>query len=155
MESSSVDIIISVSSSLEFPGDQLLAEVSRALKPGGTVLIYTNLKSDKEDSKKVSYLFLLIVWLSFHACFLPHEILFFLQVISSLERRLLLSGFLEAAQLQLKSALAPSAVQSFVVSFLFPSDGRKLLLVCVCQLIIIHQLRLECFCCHLYFMTRS
>ncbi|KAL5747609.1 hypothetical protein ACOSQ2_024906 [Xanthoceras sorbifolium] len=94
VESSSVDIVISICRSLEFPGDQLLEEISRALKPGGTILIYKNLKSDKEDANKV---------------------------ISSLERRLLLSGFLEAAPLQLKSVVAAEAVHSFGVKGKKPS----------------------------------
>lgn len=39
VESSSLDIVISICRSLEFPRDKLLAEISRVLKPGGTVLI--------------------------------------------------------------------------------------------------------------------
>ncbi|TXG50618.1 hypothetical protein EZV62_023142 [Acer yangbiense] len=94
VDSSSIDIVISMSRSLEFPGDQLFEEISRALKPGGTILIYKNLESNKEDADKV---------------------------ISSLERRLLLSGFLEAAHLQLKSVVAAEAVHSFGVKGKKPS----------------------------------
>lgn len=39
LESSSLDLVISICRSLEFPSDKLLAEISRVLKPGGTVLI--------------------------------------------------------------------------------------------------------------------
>ena len=39
VESSSLELVISICGSLEFPGDKLLAEISRVLKPGGTVLI--------------------------------------------------------------------------------------------------------------------
>ena len=39
VESSSLELVISICGSLEFPGDKLLAEISRVLKPGGMVLI--------------------------------------------------------------------------------------------------------------------
>lgn len=46
VESSSLDIVISICSSLEFPSDKLLAEISRVLKPGGTVLIQKTAQSN-------------------------------------------------------------------------------------------------------------
>lgn len=45
VESSSLDIVISICRSLEFPCDKLLAEISRVLKPGGTALIQKTLQS--------------------------------------------------------------------------------------------------------------
>lgn len=54
MESSSLDIVISICRSLEFPGDFLLEEISRVLKPGGTVLIYKTLQSVRGEADKVN-----------------------------------------------------------------------------------------------------
>ncbi|KAH7844940.1 hypothetical protein Vadar_033444 [Vaccinium darrowii] len=45
-DSSSVDVIIFICISAEFPGDQLFGEISRVLlKPGGTVLLHQSFKS--------------------------------------------------------------------------------------------------------------
>lgn len=60
MESFSIDTVLSISSSHELPGDQLLEEISRVLKPGGTILIYKKLTSDKGDADKVN-LFLFVI----------------------------------------------------------------------------------------------
>lgn len=60
MESFSIDTVLSISSSHELPGDQLLEEISRVLKPGGTILIYKKLTSDKGDVDKVN-LFLFVI----------------------------------------------------------------------------------------------
>ncbi|KAJ4721242.1 Anamorsin-like [Melia azedarach] len=94
VESSSIDIVISITSSLEFPGDQLFQEISRVLKPGGTILIYKNLKYDKTDAD---------------------------EALSALERKLLLAGFLEAQCLQLKSVVPAEVVHSFGVKGKKPS----------------------------------
>ncbi|KAL9423252.1 hypothetical protein AB3S75_035360 [Citrus x aurantiifolia] len=87
VESFSIDIVLSISSSHELPGDQLLEEISRVLKPGGTILIYKKLTSDKGDVDKA---------------------------ISALEGKLLLAGFLDAQHIQLKSVV-PAEVVSFGV----------------------------------------
>ncbi|CAN6549817.1 unnamed protein product [Malus baccata var. baccata] len=86
--SSSVDIVFTLCRSIEFPNEQLLGEVSRVLKPGGTVLIYKISDASTGETDKTT---------------------------SVLERKLLLSGFLEAKALQVKSSL-PSEL-SFGVSF--------------------------------------
>ena len=70
VESSSIDIVISISRSLEFPGDQLFEEISRALKPGGTILIYKNLESNKEDADKVNVFLFVPDWILLLA--IPH-----------------------------------------------------------------------------------
>ncbi|XP_042510001.1 anamorsin homolog [Macadamia integrifolia] len=67
VQSSSLDIVVSISRTLEFLGDKLLEEISRVLKPGGTVLIHT-----------------------------------LQQPSSTLERKILMAGFLEPQVLQLK-----------------------------------------------------
>ncbi|CAA0829702.1 Anamorsin homolog [Striga hermonthica] len=66
VESSSIDGIVSLCKSLDFPSEQLLADISRILKPGGTIL----LSSTRETSQGRT-------------------------VNSSLERKLLLAGFLD------------------------------------------------------------
>ncbi|KAI5312312.1 hypothetical protein L3X38_041485 [Prunus dulcis] len=81
---SSVDIVFTLCRSIEFLNKQLLGEISRVLKPGGTVLIYKTSDSSKGESDKAA---------------------------SVIERKLLLSGFLEAQALQIKSNL-PSELSS-------------------------------------------
>lgn len=92
--SSSMDIVISISSSLKFPGDLLFEEISRLLRPGGTVLIHVALQSPSEDRGKA---------------------------ISALEGKLLLAGFVEAQDLQLNSVVLSEAVQPITVKAQKPS----------------------------------
>ncbi|KAK9274777.1 hypothetical protein L1049_022029 [Liquidambar formosana] len=93
MESSSMDIIISLCRSPEFPGDQLFAEVSRVLKPGGTFVIH---KTSQSVTGQMD------------------------QTTSSLERKLLVAGFVEAQAIQLK--VVPSdGVMSFGIKAKKPS----------------------------------
>ncbi|CAB4289347.1 unnamed protein product [Prunus armeniaca] len=75
---SSVDIVFTLCRSIEFLNEQLLGEISRVLKPGGTVLIYKTSDSSTGESDKTA---------------------------SVIERKLLLSGFLEAQAFQIKSNL--------------------------------------------------
>lgn len=93
VESFSIDVVLFISRSHELPGNQLFEEISRVLKPGGTILIYTKLPSDKGAVDKA---------------------------ISALERKLLLAGFLDAQRLQLKSVV-PAEVVSFGVKGKKPS----------------------------------
>uniref|UniRef100_A0A2P2L381 Anamorsin homolog n=1 Tax=Rhizophora mucronata TaxID=61149 RepID=A0A2P2L381_RHIMU len=67
-ESLSLDIVITICSALEFPSNLLYEEISRVLKPGGSLLIHMSEKSVTGETDKA---------------------------ISSLERKLLLAGFLE------------------------------------------------------------
>ncbi|XP_048440835.1 anamorsin homolog isoform X2 [Pyrus x bretschneideri] len=58
--SSAVDIVFTLCRSIEFPNEQLLGEISRVLKPGGTVLIYkisdaSTGETDKVKAKKPSW----------------------------------------------------------------------------------------------------
>ncbi|KAL8054078.1 hypothetical protein ABFX02_05G114300 [Erythranthe guttata] len=66
VDSSSLDTVVSLCKSLEFPSDKLLADISRLLKPGGT--IYLTLSSESAPGQMTN---------------------------SSLERKLLLAGFLD------------------------------------------------------------
>lgn len=53
-EPSSVDIVVSICSSLEFPGDLLVKEIFRVLKPGGTILIHNSQQSVIGETDKVT-----------------------------------------------------------------------------------------------------
>ncbi|XP_062163289.1 anamorsin homolog [Alnus glutinosa] len=75
-ESSSIDIVVGICQSAEFPSGRLFEEISRVLKPGGTILIHRTSKSATGETDKT---------------------------ISALVRKLLLAGFLEAEVLGLKS----------------------------------------------------
>ncbi|KAF8398746.1 hypothetical protein HHK36_014604 [Tetracentron sinense] len=79
IEPSSMDMIISISRSVEIPGNQLLEEISRGLKTGGTILIQVSLTATELTDEPTS----------------------------TIERKLLMAGFLEAQALQMKP-VAPS-----------------------------------------------
>lgn len=66
LESSSMDDVVTLCKSLEFPSDQLLVNISRVLKPGGAVLVSLASQSAEEQTTN-----------------------------SSLERKLFLAGFLD------------------------------------------------------------
>ncbi|KAL5552996.1 hypothetical protein UlMin_040397 [Ulmus minor] len=93
VESSSVDIVLSLCTSLEFPSDQLFKEISRVLKPDGTILLLYSSQSATGDENKTT---------------------------SAFERKLLLAGFLEVQTIQFKSVLA-AEVQSSMVKAKKPS----------------------------------
>ncbi|XP_042503864.1 anamorsin homolog [Macadamia integrifolia] len=86
VQSSSLDIVISISSTLELLGNQLLEEMSRVLKPGGVILI---------------------------------QIL--QQPSSTLERKVLMAGFLEPLVLQLKPFVRQDNIQSLTIKAKKPS----------------------------------
>ncbi|XP_047972646.1 anamorsin homolog [Salvia hispanica] len=54
LESSSVDDVVSLCKTLEFPSDQLLGNISRVLKPGGSVLFYLDSQTVGEQMKNHS-----------------------------------------------------------------------------------------------------
>lgn len=60
LESSSMDLVIFICTLLEFPGDQLFKEVSRVLKPGGTILIHKTSKLIKGQTDQVIVLYFAI-----------------------------------------------------------------------------------------------
>lgn len=114
--SSSVDVVFTLCKSIEFPSEQLLGEISRVLKPGGSVLIYKTSDSSTGESDKVIHVHIVTLWIQFEVRNLTSV---FLQTTSVIERKLLLSGFLEAQALQGKSNL-PSELY-FGVSFIVTS----------------------------------
>ncbi|CAH2050661.1 unnamed protein product [Thlaspi arvense] len=80
--SSSLDIIILMCKSTEFIGEQLLGEVSRVLKPDGTILLHLSSETLTGEMKT-----------------------------SPLERKFLVAGFLDVEVLPAKPALHSEAVQ--------------------------------------------
>ncbi|URD84632.1 adipocyte plasma membrane-associated protein-like [Musa troglodytarum] len=81
IESSSVDLVVSVSKAPELVGDQWIEEFSRVLKPGGAIVMQA---SAEQTGSKPS---------------------------SVLERKLLMAGFLEVQSLEAKPFLSPEHVQ--------------------------------------------
>lgn len=60
-ESSSTDYVVCLCKSLEFPEDELLANLSRVLKPGGT--IFLQFISESAQGETVIYLSVsLFIW---------------------------------------------------------------------------------------------
>ncbi|XP_057461159.1 anamorsin homolog isoform X2 [Actinidia eriantha] len=88
----SVDIIIFICRSSEFPGDQLFGEISRVLKPGGIVLLHQS--SEFAAGEKIT---------------------------SPLERKLLVAGFLDVQAFPVKSVLQSDVVQSAGIKARKPS----------------------------------
>ncbi|XP_042018947.1 anamorsin homolog [Salvia splendens] len=58
LESSSIDDVVSLCKKLEFPSDQLLGNISRVLKPGGSVLFYLDSQTVGEQMIALSGNFL-------------------------------------------------------------------------------------------------
>ncbi|KAK1430605.1 hypothetical protein QVD17_13466 [Tagetes erecta] len=76
MEASSVDFIISIGRSHDFPGDILFKEFSRVLKPGGELFVHLTLDAAKDNAT------------------------------SSLERKLLVGGFSDIEVVRMTEALS-------------------------------------------------
>ncbi|KAI3690187.1 hypothetical protein L2E82_48162 [Cichorium intybus] len=55
MDTSSLDFIISMGTSQDFPGDKLVEEFSRVLKPGGEIFIHQTLDFAKENVEMAIY----------------------------------------------------------------------------------------------------
>ncbi|XAR54652.1 hypothetical protein NMG60_11029884 [Bertholletia excelsa] len=90
--SSSLDIIILMCKSTEFVGEQLLGEVSRVLKPDGTILLHLSSETLTGEMKT-----------------------------SPLERKFLVAGFLDVEVLPAKPALYSEAVQYLGIKARKPS----------------------------------
>eukprot|EP00268_Persea_americana_P028312 TRINITY_DN27497_c0_g1_i3.p1 TRINITY_DN27497_c0_g1~~TRINITY_DN27497_c0_g1_i3.p1 ORF type:complete len:275 (-),score=58.74 TRINITY_DN27497_c0_g1_i3:393-1217(-) len=91
IESSSLGTVISIWERSDLLSAQWLEEIARVLKPGGTILTQTFLTTNDTDKSS-----------------------------SALERKILMSGFLEAQVLQTKPFL-PTEVQSFTIKAKKPS----------------------------------
>jgi SAM-dependent methyltransferase len=90
MESSSVDVVVSISRSHDFPSDQLFGDISRVLKPGGKILVSNTSQSIPEETNKV---------------------------ISAIERMLLLAGFVNAEKAELQSGVRSLLVKAMKPSW--------------------------------------
>ncbi|XWS46855.1 hypothetical protein CRYUN_Cryun14cG0103900 [Craigia yunnanensis] len=89
LESSYVDLVIFISRSVKFPVDELYAEMFRVLTPGGMLVVYGSFQSGSNEAD---------------------------MVMSDIEHKLLLAGYLEGECFQLKSI-----AQSFGVKAKKPS----------------------------------
>ncbi|KAL4186173.1 hypothetical protein AMTRI_Chr09g12890 [Amborella trichopoda] len=89
LESATLEIVLSVTRTVEFHSNQLLEEIARVLKPGGT--LYIQISFDFAGQLEESLTF---------------------QVRGALERKLLLAGFLEAKVQQMSSL---EYAQSFTI----------------------------------------
>ncbi|XP_042393859.1 anamorsin homolog [Zingiber officinale] len=85
MESGSLDLVVSVSESPELVDEKWVEEISRVLKPGGAVLVQAFY--DQSEYKQTS----------------------------TIERKLLMAGFLEVQALEVKSFLPNEQLQSFSI----------------------------------------
>ncbi|CAK9184523.1 unnamed protein product [Ilex paraguariensis] len=92
VDSSYVDILISICRSPEFPGDELFEEISRVLKPGGMILIHPTSQSATGN-----------------------------MTTSSVERKLLLAGFLDVQVVLMTQVVPSEVVQSFGITAKKPS----------------------------------
>ncbi|XP_052177127.1 anamorsin homolog [Diospyros lotus] len=88
----SVDTMIFICQSLEFPSDQLFREIWKVLKPDGMVFLHHIFKSETED-----------------------------KITSILERKLLLAGFLDVKVFSIKSVIHSEGVESLGVKGRKPS----------------------------------
>ncbi|KAK6929611.1 Anamorsin, C-terminal [Dillenia turbinata] len=79
LESSSIDVVISISRNIEFPSDHLYKEILKVLRPGGSIVVHHTSPSTPQQTGKAT---------------------------SSIERKLLVAGFIEAQSVQLEPALA-------------------------------------------------
>ncbi|KAK2973921.1 hypothetical protein RJ640_019436 [Escallonia rubra] len=84
VEPSSTDIVLSFSRSPEFPGDQLFKEYSRVLKPGGEIVLQQTLQSATGELTT-----------------------------SSIERKLLVAGFVDIHEVKIATTVSSEVVQSF------------------------------------------
>ncbi|XP_048625010.1 anamorsin homolog [Brassica napus] len=94
LDSSSVDAVLAVSTTSEFPTDKIYGEFSRILKPGGSVFVCTNSEGENVELQQ------------------------------TLQRRVTLAGFMEPQSLDLTSIRLPNfslsvGVSSFIHVFSF------------------------------------
>ncbi|XP_068639856.1 anamorsin homolog [Aristolochia californica] len=92
IESSSLDIVLSIFKEPTLLNELWLEEFLRVLRPGGTIIVQTSVADERTDQSKYS-----------------------------LERKLLVSGYLESQVLQLKSLLLPNELQSITMKANKPS----------------------------------
>ncbi|KAG9442284.1 hypothetical protein H6P81_018138 [Aristolochia fimbriata] len=92
MESSSLDVVLSIFNKSALLNEQWLEEFLRVLRPGGTIIAHISVGNEQTDQSK-----------------------------SSLERKLVIAGYLESQVIQLKSLLLPNERQSVTIKAKKPS----------------------------------
>lgn len=55
-----MDAVVAVSRTSDFPSDKIYGELSRILKPGGTVLVCTNFEGETGESEQVCAVYFLV-----------------------------------------------------------------------------------------------
>ncbi|KAL1210727.1 Anamorsin-like protein [Cardamine amara subsp. amara] len=91
LDSSSVDVVLAISKTSDFPSDKICGEFSRILKPGGTVFVCKNLEGETGDMQQ------------------------------TVQRRVTLAGFLEPQCVDLKSISLSTFSLSFGIKAKKPS----------------------------------
>nr|VDD33370.1 unnamed protein product [Brassica oleracea] len=91
LDSSSVDAVLAVSTTSEFPTDKIYGEFSRILKPGGTVFVCTNSEGENVELQQ------------------------------TLQSRVTLAGFIEPQSLDLTSIRMPNWLCEFSIKAKKPS----------------------------------
>ena len=99
-----MDIVILIWQSLDCPADQLVQEVLRVLKVGGTTLVLKSSQSAVGSLDKVITAWI-VPGVNLFCCTWSEFSPLSLQIISDLEGKLLLAGFSETQVLQLKSTV--------------------------------------------------
>lgn len=61
LDSSSVDVVLAISRTSDFPSEKICSEFSRILKPGGTVFVCKNLEGETGDMQQVCVVYLVYV----------------------------------------------------------------------------------------------
>lgn len=118
MEAASRDIVALICRSLEFPSDKLCGDISRVLKPGGTVLLCLS----SQSGSKVSELSLRTCFFLWRIC-VDSQLSFpsVLQASSTHERKLLLAGFSDAESSEdgrsIVVSISPICLTSCFLSF--------------------------------------
>lgn len=120
LDASSVDLVLAVSRTSDFPSDKIYSEFSRVLKPGASVFVCTNSEGETIELQQVcdlSILYIKVVSL-IRSCLINLMV----SSLQTLQRRVTLAGFLEPQSLDLKSIKLSNFSLSVGVSTFYMSS---------------------------------